>query len=78
MLVHDSQGYKYQSITQERYAMDTLLLALDDYFGTNKVKITPSPYLYKPKPRKPKAKKANKAKPNKAKKNLLNPDEIPF
>ena len=78
MLVHDSQGYKYQSITQERYAMDTLLLALDDYFGTNKVKIIPSPYLYKPKPRKPKTKKANKAKPNKAKKNLLNPDEIPF
>lgn len=71
ILVHDSQSYKYRSITQERYAMDTLLLALDDYFSTNKVKITPSPYLYKPNPRKPKAKKSNKAKPNKAKNTIL-------
>lgn len=84
IMVHDTQQYKYQSITQERYAMDTLILALDDYFGTNKVKIQPSPFLYKPKVRKPKpqkskAKNANKGGKTKLKTNKISPfDQVPF
>ena len=84
MMVHDTQQYRYQSITQERYAMDTLILALDDYFGTNKVKIQPSPYLYKPRVRKPKPSKAKALLPNKkgkrkSKTKKTSPfDQVPF
>jgi hypothetical protein len=61
IMVHETQSYRYQSITQERYALETLELALDDYFGTSKVKITPNKYITKS----PKARKSNKLKPNK-------------
>jgi len=48
----------YNSITHHRYAMETLFLALDDYFGTSKVKISPSRFLT----RKIKKNKNNKRK----------------
>lgn len=61
IMIHDTQQYKYQSITQERYAMETLELALDDYFQTNKLKITPNHFIAR-NIKKPnvKAKKPNK------------------
>lgn len=43
--VHDSNKHFHNSMTHERYAMETLHLALDDYFGTNKVKVVPSRFL---------------------------------
>jgi hypothetical protein len=45
MKVHKSNKGALHSMTHERYAMETMQLALDDYFGTNKLKITPSRYL---------------------------------
>ena len=35
------------SMTNVRYAMESLHLALDDYFGTNKVKVAPNRFLTK-------------------------------
>jgi len=45
MAVHESNKYIHISMTHERYAMETMQLALDDHFGTNKLKITPSKFL---------------------------------
>ena len=45
MKVHESNKGGLNSMTHERYAMETMQLALDDYFGTNKLKITPSRFL---------------------------------
>ena len=45
MAVHESNKYIHNSMTHERYALETMQLALDDYFGTNKLKITPSRFL---------------------------------
>lgn len=45
MNVHASNKTFYNSMTHERYAMETMQLALDDHFGTNKLKITPSRFL---------------------------------
>jgi hypothetical protein len=47
MKVHESNKGGLNSMTHERYAMETMQLALDDYFGTNKLKITPSRFLKK-------------------------------
>ena len=47
MKVHESNKGGFNSMTHERYAMETMQLALDDYFGTNKLKITPSRFLKK-------------------------------
>ena len=82
MSISKKTGQYHQSMTHVRYAMETLHLALDDYFGTNKVKITPNRFLsrnVKPKA-KPKA-KSNKTKKAKLKKVLdLDPDldVVPF
>lgn len=45
MAVHDSNKHFHNSMTHQRYAMETMQLALDDHFGTNKLKITPSRFL---------------------------------
>ena len=45
MKVHESNKGGLNSMTHERYAMETMQLALDDYFGTNKLKITPNRFL---------------------------------
>lgn len=45
MQVHESNKGGHNSMTHERYAMETMQLALDDRFGTNKLKITPSRFL---------------------------------
>ena len=45
MEIHKKTGFSYNSMTHERYAIETLHLALDDYFGTNKVIISPSRFL---------------------------------
>lgn len=45
MKVHESNKGGLNSMTHERYAMETMQLALDDYFGTNKLKIIPSRFL---------------------------------
>lgn len=62
MAVHDSNKYIHNSMTHERYAMETMQLALDDHFGTNKLKITPSKFLTRniKKPNKKKGEKCNK------------------
>ena len=44
MQIHTKIGC-FNSMTHERYAMETLHLALDDYFGTNKVKVVPNRFL---------------------------------
>tara|TARA_Y100000361_G_C11161538_1_gene347717 strand:- start:2482 stop:3057 length:576 start_codon:yes stop_codon:yes gene_type:complete len=65
--IHKKTERFAHSMTHIRYAMESLHLALDDYFGTNKVKVTPNRFLTrnakcKPKPKpKPKPKKAAKA-----------------
>jgi hypothetical protein len=45
MMIHEKSGGSYHSMTHVRYAMETMHLALDDHFGTNKLKITPSRFL---------------------------------
>lgn len=45
MKVHESNKAALHSMTHERYAMETMQLALDDFFGTDKLKITPSRFL---------------------------------
>lgn len=79
MEIHRKTGVSYHSMTQERYAMETLHLALDDYFGTNKVKVVPSRFLTR-KNKKPLKKVVAKKKIPKKKiaTALLNPDESPF
>lgn len=47
-----------QSMTQERYSMESMYLALDDHFGTNKLIVTPNRFLT----RNIKSKKNNKGK----------------
>lgn len=61
MAVHDSNKYIHNSMTHERYAMETMQLALDDHFGTNKLKITPSKFLTR-NIKKPNKKKGAKCK----------------
>ena len=81
MQIHKKTGMGYNSMTHERYAMETLHLALDDYFGTNKVKVVPSRFLTR-KNKKPLKKRAVKKKvlKNKIFPPSLNPDpdEVPF
>ena len=83
-LVFKETQFKYQSMTHVRYALETLQLALDDYFGTNKLKITPSRFLtrnVKSKKRstkcKPKTKKT-KSTMKKAMTSSLNSSLVPF
>ena len=78
MQIHKKIGC-FNSMTHERYAMETLHLALDDYFGTNKLRITPSRFLTR-KNKKPLKKRTVKKKILKKKMtpNLLNPDDVPF
>ena len=45
VLMEISNKMVQDSMTHFRYSMETLHLALDDYFGTNKVIITPSRFL---------------------------------
>lgn len=80
MEIHKKTGVMHNSMTHERYAMETLHLALDDYFGTNKVKVVPSRFLTKKIKIKPKKKTPTKKKVLKKKlpTTPLNPDEIPF
>ena len=46
----------HQSMTQNRYSTESMFLALDDYFGTNKLIITPNRFL---------TRNVKKQKPNK-------------
>ena len=73
MEIHRKTRMLHNSMTHERYAMETLHLALDDYFGTNKVKVVPSRFLTRKK--KVAKKKVAKKKP---KAPVLDPDEILF
>ena len=74
MEIHNKTRMMHNSMTHERYAMETLHLALDDYFGTNKVKVVPSRFLTRKKKTKPKKKTLKKKLPTPS----LNPDEIVF
>ena len=47
MSIHEKSSPLQSSMTHVRYAMETLHLALDDYFGTNKVKVIPNRFLQK-------------------------------
>ena len=40
-IMHRTQ-HNFHTITQEKYSMETMLLALDDYFGTNTLKFIPN------------------------------------
>lgn len=70
------------SMTHMRYSMESLHLALDDYFGTNKVMVTPSRFLYKKNKLKSKSKpKVSKNKKvSKTRKKLvdLDQEDVPF
>jgi len=78
MKIHEKTSIGFNSMTHERYAMETLHLALDDYFGTNKVKVVPSRFLTK----KTKASLKKKSSKKKSVKKSLtppsDPDEILF
>jgi len=45
MSIHNKTGGMHQSMTHVRYAMETMYLALDDYFNTNKLKVVPNRFL---------------------------------
>ena len=45
MCIHKESSTTRTSMTHVRYAIETLHLALDDYFGTNRVKVTPNRFL---------------------------------
>lgn len=45
LTIHKKTEQFAQSMTQIRYAMESLHLALDDYFGTNKTKVAPNRFL---------------------------------
>jgi hypothetical protein len=79
MEIHKKTRMMHNSMTHERYAMETLHLALDDYFGTNKVKVVPSRFLTK-KTKASLKKKVPKKKLAKKKSSIpaLDPDEILF
>lgn len=55
MIDQKSSGI-HQSMTQKRYSSESMFLALDDYFGTNKLIVTPSRFL---------TRNVKKKKPNK-------------
>ena len=52
----------YGSMTHSRYALETLELALDDTYGTNKLILSQHQFRKSPKPNKKKAKKVKKIK----------------
>jgi hypothetical protein len=58
LMIDKKSAVIHQSMTQNRYSTESMLLALDDYFGTNKLIITPSRFLM----RNVKVKKKNKGK----------------
>ena len=60
LMIHKGSEVRLQSMTQVKYNMETLFLALDDYFNTNKALITPNRFLVEPK-----KKKRNKCRPKK-------------
>lgn len=62
LMIHKSSEGRLQSMIQVKYTMETLFLALDDYFNTNKALITPSRFLIEPKK---KSKKTKKCSPKK-------------
>ena len=45
LMIDKRSNGMHQSMTQLRYSTESMYLALDDYFGTNKLKITPSRFL---------------------------------
>jgi hypothetical protein len=58
LMIGKKTSVSHNSMTQEKYATETLFLALDDYFGTNHAIITPSRFLM----RNVKVQKKNKGK----------------
>jgi hypothetical protein len=83
MKVHESNKGGFNSMTHERYAMETMQLALDDHFGTNKLKITPSRFLKKNlkssnKKKGAKCKQKKKSIQKKATQKNLNYLDLPF
>lgn len=66
------------SMTHMRYSMESLHLALDDYFGTNKVIVTPSRFLYKKNKLKSKLSKNKKVSKTRKKVVDLDQEEVPF
>jgi len=45
MMIHKKSDPLYNSMTHVRYAMESMHLALDDYFGTNHLIVSPSRFL---------------------------------
>jgi len=76
--IHKKTGVMHNSMTHERYAMETLHLALDDYFGTNKVKVVPNRFLTRKKKVVKKKAVKKKAVKKKTSPTPLDPNEIPF
>lgn len=70
MMIHKKSDANYNSMTHVRYAMETMHLALDDYFGTNKLKVTPNRFLTR-KSEKRKNKNSNKGSKTCKKKKLI-------
>ena len=67
----------YGSMTHSRYALETLELALDDTYGTNKLVLSQYQFLNPPKPNKTK-KRATKKKSKALALPPSDPDLIPF
>jgi hypothetical protein len=45
IMIDQKSSGMHQSMTQKRYSSESMFLALDDHFGTNKLIITPSRFL---------------------------------
>jgi hypothetical protein len=45
LMIDQKSSGMHQSMTQKRYSTESMFLALDDYFGTNKLIITPNRFL---------------------------------
>ena len=77
--IHNKTEKFANSMTHIRYAMESLHLALDDYFGTNKVKVTPNRFLSRKVKSKVKTKTKAKTKTKlNTKKTLVNLDVTSF
>jgi len=45
IMIDQKSSGMHQSMTQKRYSTESMFLALDDYFGTNKLIVTPNRFL---------------------------------
>lgn len=70
MSIHNKTSSSHTTLTHVRYAMETLYVALDDHFETNKAKIIPNRFLQRNCPLKNKKKGVKKCTKQSQKKKL--------